>query len=144
MKKLSKVVEYDLIKSISESCPLQPYQFMILRKLPTVEVTVVQEHPDPDNPKNAGLTQDNPKYTFKKVNVKQPAMFQKAVVIKVDDNTAYSQTHPREGFAPPPYSIGDVVIYNERSAMGIDILKGDYIMVRPYDIVGKWDLSKEK
>jgi hypothetical protein len=139
----NKVVEFDVIKSISDGIALQPYQFLLIRKLPVQYKTVEREEEDPTNPDNKGLNTADPKYKFKKTKVKEEAMMQLGVVVKVDDTSLYLQANPKDGMAAPPYKIGDTVVYHSRSGMPIDIIKGDYILVRPFEVIGRWDNSKD-
>jgi ubiquitin len=134
----------ELCKAIAARCPLTPVQYMLVKRLDTTFVKVKKDLADPTNPKNEGLQPGDNGYVYKRVTEKEPAMFQKGVIIKLDMQTANSQKYekPEEGRMALPYKVGDVIVFHERACMALDILP-ELIMVRPYDVQGVWDTDVE-
>jgi hypothetical protein len=145
MKK-SKVISVDFDSGIADSLakqvPLSPFQYVLIKELDKVYVEVEKELVDAENPANKGKSTADPDYKFRKQVDKEEAMFQKGVVIKLDQLSADNRVKPRENFPNFDYSVGDVIIYPGRASMTIDIMPG-YVLVRPFDVIGKWDIFKE-
>jgi hypothetical protein len=143
MKEQKKVnVAWDIVTNIGDRCPLTPFQYCLVKELEKTYVEVIKDMLDPDNPANTGKSTADPEYKFKQVTEKQEAIFQKGVIVKLDKMALLNMEKKNENFIDLGHRVGDVVLFPYRASMAIDVLPG-YILVRPYDIIGVWDQSKE-
>lgn len=130
-KSTEPVNDQKIVESLN--IPLKPLDNKVLIK-PLEPIKVMKEFTEPDDKKNKGK-KSGPKgdtMDVKKVQKEVNADVRKGVVLALPDNVEWD------------LNVGDTVVYWDSERLPKFDLYRDSIIIFKFDIIGKWDSTKEK
>jgi hypothetical protein len=122
---------------ISEKVTLQPTKHLLLYVLPTQYVTITEQVLD-----TSEETKTDEEAKTKLETKVVPSLFQKGIIVKLDSISEYAKENPDAKVYIPKWKIGDVVVFNAKSAAKYELYDGT-VLVYPMDIVGTVDAASE-
>jgi len=135
MNLTNEVKDKDIVNKLE--VPFTPIDNKVLIK-PMEPVKIMKEFKELDNNKNKHKKKgmDGDTMDTKVVKKKVDATIRKGVVLAMPEL--------EEGEKRLPFDVGDTIVFYDNSSRQVFDLYRDSMLMNKYEILGKWDVSKEK